>query len=45
MSTLPFGIIVPGMPAIVSFNETAGIFHVDLENPQNIANITFFLTT
>lgn len=41
---LPFALVVPGMPLITNFECTNGIYHIDLDNPKQIANICLFLT-
>jgi hypothetical protein len=41
---LPFGLLVPGQPIITNFEETNGIYHVDIVNPREVANISLFLT-
>jgi hypothetical protein len=43
--SLPFGLLVPGQPIITNFQETNGIYHIDIENPREIANISLFLTS
>lgn len=42
--SLPFGLLVPGQPIITNFEETNGIYHIDIMNPRQIANISLFLT-
>ena len=43
--TTPFTIIIPGLPPITNFENTNGMFHCDIPNPQNIQYITFVLMT
>ena len=42
---IPFALLIPRMPIITNFEETNGIFHVDVPNPRDIANVSFFLTS
>lgn len=44
MSTLPFSIIAPGNPPITDFQCANDIYHIDIANPSQTANICFTLT-
>ena len=41
---LPFALIIPGQPVINNFECVNGIYHIDIPNPREIANISIFLT-
>lgn len=41
---LPFALIIPARPPITFFEQLGGIYHIDVPNPKEIANVTLFLT-
>lgn len=45
MASLPFALLVPGQPIITNFEQTSDIYHIDIPSPQQIANISLFLTS
>ncbi len=39
-----FALLVPGQPIFTNFDLTSGIYHIDLPNPKEIANVSLFIT-
>jgi len=42
--SLPFALIIPARAPITNFEQQSGIYHIDVANPKEIANVSLFLT-
>ena len=45
MSTLPFTIILPGLPPITNFQCDNNIYHIDIPNPSDVHSVCLTLTS